>query len=130
MAQQAIKYGWDHVHLRTTDPEALAKWFESMLGAEIIRSMQQGQPRIDLKLGGANIFIAPVAAGDGVNAPPVTPYRGLDHFGLAVSGIDAVAAEAEKERRRIHPRADHGAAGRAHSLYSRPRGRLDRASGS
>ncbi len=26
-------------------------------------------------------------------APPVTPYQGLDHFGLAVSGIDAVAAE-------------------------------------
>jgi catechol 2,3-dioxygenase-like lactoylglutathione lyase family enzyme len=23
----------------------------------------------------------------------VTPYQGLDHFGLAVSGIDAVAAE-------------------------------------
>ena len=97
MAQQAIKYGWDHVHLRTTDPEALAKWFESMLGAEIIRSIQQGQPRIDLKLGGANIFIAPVAAGDGVNAPPVTPYRGLDHFGLTVSGIDAVAAELKKK---------------------------------
>jgi lactoylglutathione lyase len=97
LAQQAVKYGWDHVHLRTADPEALAKWFESILGAEVIRSMQQGQPRIDLKLGGANIFIAPVAAGDGVNAPPVTPYRGLDHFGLTVSGIDAVAAELKKK---------------------------------
>jgi catechol 2,3-dioxygenase-like lactoylglutathione lyase family enzyme len=55
--------------------------------------MQQGAPRIDLKLGGANIFLAPVKAGDGVNAPPETPYQGLDHFGLAVSDIDAVAAE-------------------------------------
>ncbi len=55
--------------------------------------MQAGKPRIDLKLGGANIFIAQVAAGDGVNAPPTTPYQGLDHFGLAVSGIDAIAAE-------------------------------------
>jgi len=64
-----------------------------VLGAEVIRSMQQGQPRIDLKLGGANIFIAPVAAGDGVNPAPNTPYQGLDHFGLTVSGIDAVAAE-------------------------------------
>ena len=25
--------------------------------------------------------------------PPVTPYQGLDHFGLLVSGIDAVVAE-------------------------------------
>ena len=87
------KYTWDHIHLRSPDPEATAQWFERVLGAEVIRSMQQGKPRIDLKLGGANIFIAPVEAGDGVNAAPVTPYQGLDHFGLTVSGIDAVAAE-------------------------------------
>ena len=83
----------DHIHLRTTDPEAMAGWFEKMLGAEVIRTMQRGAPRIDLKLGGANIFIAPVETGDGVNAAPTTPYRGLDHFGLSVSGIDAIAAD-------------------------------------
>jgi len=97
LAQQTNKISWDHVHLHTTDPEAMAKWFESMFGAEVIRSMQQGKPRIDLKLGGGNIFIAPVAAGEGVNAAPVTPYRGLDHFGLAVSGIDAIAAELKRK---------------------------------
>ena len=90
-------YTWDHIHLRTTNLEAMAQWFETMLGAEVIRSMQQGKPRIDLKLGGANIFIAPVEAGDGVNAPPVTPYRGLDHFGLAVSGIDTIVADLKKK---------------------------------
>jgi lactoylglutathione lyase len=87
------KFTWDHIHLRTTDPEATAKWYESMLGAEVIRTMQQGTPRIDLKLGGANIFVAPVKAGDGVNPPPTTPYQGLDHFGLTVTGIDAIAAD-------------------------------------
>jgi catechol 2,3-dioxygenase-like lactoylglutathione lyase family enzyme len=87
------KFTWDHVHLRTTDPEAMAQWFERMLGAEVIRTMQGVAPRIDLKLGGANIFIAPVKAGDGVNSPPATPYRGLDHFGLQVTGIDAIAAD-------------------------------------
>jgi lactoylglutathione lyase len=87
------EYTWDHVHLRSPNPEATAQWFERMLGAEVIRTMQQGKPRIDLTLGGANIFIAPVEAGDGVNPPPTTPYQGLDHFGLTVSGIDAVAAE-------------------------------------
>jgi catechol 2,3-dioxygenase-like lactoylglutathione lyase family enzyme len=86
-------YTWDHIHLRTPDPEATAQWFERIFGAEIVRSMQEGAPRIDLKLGGANIFIAPVAPGDGVHPPPVTPYQGLDHFGLTVRGIDAVAAE-------------------------------------
>jgi lactoylglutathione lyase len=86
-------YTWDHIHLRSPDPEATAQYYERMFGAEIIRTMQQGQPRIDLKLGGADIFIAPVAAGSNVNPPPTTPYQGLDHFGLSVSGIDAIAAE-------------------------------------
>src|SRR3954467_10127083 len=87
------KYTWDHIHLRSPNPEATAAWFERMLGAEVLRSMQQGVPRIDLKLGGANIFLAPVKSGDGVNPPPSTPYQGLDHFGLTVSGIDAIATE-------------------------------------
>ncbi len=47
---------WDHVHLRSPDPEATAAWL-------------------------------------GVNSPPLTPYQGLDHFGLTVKDIDAVAAE-------------------------------------
>ena len=86
-------FKWDHVHLRTPDPEATAQWFERMFGAEIIRSTQQGKPRVDIRLGGAMIFTAQVNPGDGVNPAPVTPYQGLDHFGLAVKDIDAVAAE-------------------------------------
>ena len=86
-------FTYDHIHLRSPNPEATAQYYERMFGAEVIRSLQQGQPRIDLKLGGANIFIAPVEAGSGVNPPPTTPYQGLDHFGLAVTGIDAIAAE-------------------------------------
>lgn len=87
------KYTWDHIHIRSPNPEETAAWFERMLGAEVIRSDQYGQKRVDVKLGGANIFIAPVAAGEGVNAPPTTPYQGLDHFGLTVDGIDAIAAD-------------------------------------
>jgi len=80
---------WDHVHLRSPDPEATAAWLEDILGGVIIR----GPNRIDVKLGGANVFIAKVEPQDGVNSPPVTPYQGLDHFGLTVKDIDAVAAE-------------------------------------
>jgi catechol 2,3-dioxygenase-like lactoylglutathione lyase family enzyme len=80
-------------HLRSPDPDATAAWFERILGAQVIRSTVEGKPRIDLKLGGADVFIMPVAPSDNVNPPPVTPYQGLDHFGLTVSGIDAVAAD-------------------------------------
>lgn len=93
MADSKPEMYWDHVHLRTTDPEAMAQWFEGMLGAEVKRSTQDGKPRIDLKLGGANIFLAEVKPGDGVNAAPVTPYRGLDHFAFRVPGVDKLAAE-------------------------------------
>ena len=86
-------YTWDHIHLRTPDQEATAQWFERMFGAQVTRSTVLGKPRIDMKLGGANIFLAEVKPGDGVNAAPATPYQGLDHFGLAVSGIDTIAAD-------------------------------------
>ena len=29
------KYTWDHIHLRTANPEATAQWYERMLGAEV-----------------------------------------------------------------------------------------------
>jgi catechol 2,3-dioxygenase-like lactoylglutathione lyase family enzyme len=65
-------FTWDHIHLRTPDPEAMAQWFERMFGAEIIRSTQLGKPRVDIKLGGAMIFTAQVNPGDGVNPAPTT----------------------------------------------------------
>jgi catechol 2,3-dioxygenase-like lactoylglutathione lyase family enzyme len=86
-------YTWDHIHLRTPDQEATAQWFERMFGAQVTRSTVLGKLRIDMKLGGSNIFLAEVKPGDGVNAAPTPPYQGLDHFGLAVSGIDAIAAD-------------------------------------
>ena len=79
---------WDHVHIRTPDVEATAQWFADKLDAEILRA----PGRVDIKLGGALIFLAPVTPEMGVNPPPVTPYLGLDHFGLKVKDIDAVAA--------------------------------------
>jgi lactoylglutathione lyase len=80
---------WDHVHIRSSDPEATAAWFEDVLGGVIIR----GPGRIDVSLGGNKVFIAQVTPGDGVNAPPAIPYQGLEHIGLTVKDIDAVAAE-------------------------------------
>jgi len=87
------RFGFDHIHLRSPDPEATATWFERMLGAEVIRSMQEGKPRIDLKLGGQNIFIAQVPNDGSVAPAPSSPYQGLDHFGLIVENLDQAATE-------------------------------------
>ncbi len=63
---------WDHIHLRSPDPEATAAWLADVLGGEIVR----GPGRIDVRLGGANVFIAPVTPGDGVNYRRPRPIRG------------------------------------------------------
>ena len=86
------KFTYDHIHLRSPDPEATARWYEQVLGAEVIRSMQQGKPRIDLKLGGANIFILDVSQDSKAGTGPAHPHQGLDYFGLEVKNIDAVCA--------------------------------------
>jgi catechol 2,3-dioxygenase-like lactoylglutathione lyase family enzyme len=87
------KFTFDHIHLFSRDPEVTAAFYERMFGAEVIRSTQQGKPRIDLKLGGANIFILDVSQDPKAGAGPAHPHQGLDHFGLEVKDIDTVCAD-------------------------------------
>lgn len=86
-----MSFTFDHMHILTPDVEATATWFERIFGAEVIRSMQQGKPRVDLKLGGVEIFLAPLPPDAKPN--PANPYQGLDHFGMTVKGIDKVVAD-------------------------------------
>ena len=101
MPNAAPNYRWDHIHLRSPDPDATAVWFERILGAQVIRSTVEGKPRIDSKPA------APItpswrrsASGDNVN--PATGqaalYQGLDIIAWAdvERQIDAVAAATSK----------------------------------
>src|SRR5580698_10983726 len=55
------EFRYDHVHLRSPDPDATAAWYEKMFGAEVIRSvMSNGIERTDIRLGGIAVFIAKV----------------------------------------------------------------------
>ena len=87
------KFVFDHIHLFTRNPEATASFYEKMFDAQITRSMVQGKPRFDLKLGGAANFILDVSGDPKAVAGPAHPHQGLDHFGLEVKGIDTVCAE-------------------------------------
>jgi lactoylglutathione lyase len=88
-----VKVVWEHIHLKTPDPEATAGWYRDNLGAEIIRTKQaDGGTRIDLNLSGQKVFLAPVDPAK-VGAAPTMPYLGLDHFGLTVENIDDAVAE-------------------------------------
>jgi catechol 2,3-dioxygenase-like lactoylglutathione lyase family enzyme len=90
-------YTYDHIHLRTRDPEATAEYYRTMFGAEVIESEQpDGQKRLDLDINGLTIFIARVPQGDDVPSAPSDPYIGLDHFGLRVDDLDEAAAELKR----------------------------------
>jgi len=88
------EFSYDHVHLRSPDPEETARYYERMFGAEIIKSvMSNGIERTDMKLGGVMFFIAQVPADSDLAEKPEGSFVGLDHLGLRVRNIDAVVAE-------------------------------------
>ncbi len=88
-----VKFTWEHVHLRSPNPEETAAWYQDKLGADVIRTkMADGSSRIDLNLAGQKIFIAQAEPGK-ANEAPHSPYFGLDHFGLTVTNMAAAVAE-------------------------------------
>ena len=92
-----MNFSYDHIHLRTSDPEAAAEYYERVFGAKVLRSVQtDGQSRIDLDIGGVTLFLAVVAEGDRVGEPPSESPLGLDHFGLLVDDIESAAAELKR----------------------------------
>lgn len=88
-----VKFTWEHIHLRSPDPEATAQWYEAKLGAEVIRTPQaKGPPRIDLNLAGQKVFIA-LSTAESAAVAPSSPYMGLDHFGMTVDDIAGAVKE-------------------------------------
>jgi len=87
------KFTWEHIHLRSPDPEATAAWYKDKLGAEVVKSPQaDGSFRIDLNLSGQKVFIAKALQGKAAEAPS-SPYFGLEHFGLTVPDIEQAVKE-------------------------------------
>jgi lactoylglutathione lyase len=88
-------FQFDHVHLRSSNPEATAAFFETMFGAEVTRSvyppgtLYPGQLRVTIRVGGQKILVAPDHPHDPMTPAPVFPYYGLEHIGLTVLNLDA-----------------------------------------
>ena len=88
------EFHYDHVHLRSPDPDATAEYYRRMFGAEVIKSvMSNGLERTDIRLGGVMMFIAKVPPDAYLMQKPNGSFVGLDHLGLRVNNIDAVCEE-------------------------------------
>ncbi|MGA3399274.1 MAG: VOC family protein [Acetobacteraceae bacterium] len=92
-------YRYDHVHLRSADPDAMGRFFETMFGAEVKRdiyppgTLYPGQMRVSMKLGGQKVLVAPTHPHDATAAAPQFPYYGVEHIGLTVDDVDAAVEE-------------------------------------
>ena len=96
-------YHFDHVHIRASDPDATANFFETMFGAEAKRdiyppgTLYPGQMRVSLMVGGQRILIAPTHPHDPMTPAPAFPYYGVEHIGLTVDNVDDACAELKQK---------------------------------
>lgn len=88
----AIKSKWDHIHLRSEDPDAAAGFYETHFGASRVSRVETGdQLRVTIDLAGLPIFID--RAAEGAVARPDGPLRGIDHLALIVDRLDEALAD-------------------------------------
>src|ERR1700692_2854614 len=96
-------FRFDHVHLRSPNPDATAKFFETMFGAEAKRdiyppgTLYPGQQRISLILGGQKILIAPTHPDDAMTPAPAFPIDGLEQIGLTCENVDDTGEELRRK---------------------------------
>jgi len=94
------RFAFDHIHLRSPDPDATAAWFVEHLTAEQTgRNEGPTSLRVILDLGGVNIFIDRVPATTPGNPP--APFLGIEHLAVTVTGIDAVIEEMRSKGVRV-----------------------------
>src|SRR5271166_4337870 len=99
-------FTYDHIHLRSPDAEATARWYEKMFGAEIIRSVQSdGRPRLDLNLGGVAVFIAQVPGTSCRRTAPTALSR-VGAYRIAGQRDRRCRRRAQEQGRRIYGRAE------------------------
>ena len=96
-------YTYDHIHVRTKDPEGMATFFETMFNATVLRLTQSdGVPRVDLDVNGLAIFIASVPPEEHIDLSPRDPHLGLDHFGFRVDDIDGAVEDLRSKGAEIY----------------------------
>ncbi|MCU4180171.1 VOC family protein [Bosea sp. BH3] len=88
----AIKPKWDHIHLRSDDPDAAAGFYETHFGAIRVSRVENGdQLRVTVDLVGLPIFID--RAAEGAVTRPEGPVRGMDHLALTVDKLEDALSE-------------------------------------
>ncbi len=109
--------GLDHVVLRVGDLHRAISFYQSVLGCQVERELQQ--PRlVQLRAGASLIDLVPASVSP--HEAPDQAGRNMDHFCVRVLGFDAVALKAHLEKNGVDPGDVHeryGAEGYGPSIY-------------
>lgn len=88
------KFKLDHIHLKSTDVEATARWYCEILGARITYEGEfRGSKVYYLDINGTLFYLFGRLQAEDVLAGTLIPRFGVDHFGFEVNDLDAVVAE-------------------------------------
>lgn len=83
---------FDHIHLRSLDPDAAGRFYVDHLGATLKDRLETDTLlRVMVAFPGLNVLIDRVP--EGTTPAASRPHRGLEHFGLKVPDLDAAVAE-------------------------------------
>ena len=89
-----MNFTYNHLHFRSGDPDAAAKFYCDNFGAEITGERPLSTTKsITLSLGGEPLMtISGRAEGEDPVAGSTEPRYGLDHFGFEVDDMEAAAS--------------------------------------
>ena len=96
-----------HIHIKSKDPRASARWWADMFGATIKPELEFGTMLFaPVELDGVQINLTGPAPGedDVIADPPAVPYYGLEHIGLMTEDLDADLARFEEQGLTIYER--------------------------
>ena len=109
--------GLDHVVLRVGSLERAIEFYQTVLGLQVERELQQ--PRlVQLRAGASLIDLVPTSISP--HQALDTAGRNMDHFAVRVVGFDAAALKAHLHRHGVDPGDVHeryGAEGYGPSIY-------------
>jgi lactoylglutathione lyase len=89
VVQDPETLGFHHIHLRSTDPEAMFKWLSDLFGGEKTKLMG----RLDgLKFG--NVWVLVQKANE---EPTPSAGHAIDHIGWRTASLETAAAELKKK---------------------------------
>ena len=96
-----------HIHIKSQDPRASARWWAGMFGAALLPEITFGDMLFaPIELDGVRINITSPAPGEGerIAEPPGIPHYGLEHLGIEVDDLDGLLARFREQGLEIYER--------------------------